>query len=234
MPSNIILIETATALCSVAVARDGKVAAFRESSTPRAHASMTTPYVKECLDELGLKVSDCQAVCVSSGPGSYTGLRVGSSTAKGLCFGGGLPLISICTLDILVQQAVEGGLVPEGCRHIVPMIDARRMEVYTAVYSFDGCRFERITDVQALVVDESSFAGELSEGPVLFIGDGAAKCEPVLGSEGAVFVQVNPHAKAMAVPAQEAFEAGRFENTAYYEPFYLKEFVATVSKKNLF
>lgn len=227
---RIILIETSTSLCSAAIEQDGRIICSRETSEPRAHASKTALFIKEMLDECGLRVQDCDAVCVSSGPGSYTGLRVGSSTAKGLCFGASKPLIASCTLDILVRQAIKNGL-PEGCTAIVPMVDARRMEVYSAVYSPDG---KRVTEINPCVVDESSFAGELASGRVLFIGDGAAKCAPVLNSANAVFLQVNPNASAMAELAEEAYKASDFQNIAYFEPFYLKEFVATVSKKSLF
>ena len=228
--SRLILIETSTSLCSVSLAIDGKIAASRESDAPHSHASMTTPFVKEVLDEAGLKVSDCDAVCLSAGPGSYTGLRVGSSTAKGLCFAAGIPLISVSTLEILVHQAAARRL-SDGCRYVIPMIDARRMEVYTAVYTPQG---ERLSDVEPLIVEEGSFSRELSEGPVLFIGDGAAKCETVLACGNARFVQENPHASSMLVPAMRELEAGHFQDTAYFEPFYLKQFIATVSKKNLF
>ena len=127
--SRIILIETSTALTSTAIAEDGKIISYRESESPRAQASMTAPYVQSMLEESGIRVCDCDAVCLSMGPGSYTGLRVGSSTAKGLCFGGGIPLLAVGTLDLLVAQAADEGLIPEGCKYIVPMIDARRMEV---------------------------------------------------------------------------------------------------------
>ena len=227
---RIILIETSTSLCSAAIEQDGRIICSRETSEPRAHASKTAVFVKEMLDECGLRVQDCDAVCVSAGPGSYTGLRVGSSTAKGLCFGAGIPLLAAGTLDILVHQALKAGL-PEGCTAIVPMVDARRMEVYSAVYSPEG---KRLTEVAPCVVGEGSFSAELAAGKVLFIGDGAAKCAPVLNSENAVTVQVNPNAAAMAEIAEEAFQKSDFQNTAYFEPFYLKEFVATVSKKNLF
>lgn len=232
--SKIILIETSTSLCSTALCIDGRIAAGRESTEPRAHAAMTAPFIKDMLDECGLSVSDCDAVCVSAGPGSYTGLRVGSSTAKGLCFGAGLPLISMGTLDILVQQAVDDGLVPDGCNHIIPMIDARRMEVYTAVFGRNGDGFERLTEVEPRVVEAGCFDSWLAEGPVLFIGDGAAKCSDVLAHPNASFVQTNPRATAMMAGAIRAYDEKRFENTAYFEPFYLKEFVATVSRKNLF
>ena len=183
------------------------------------------------LDEKGLKVSDCSAVCVCKGPGSYTGLRVGVSTAKGLCFGAGIPLLSVGSLDTLVWQAIAEGLVPEGCKYIIPMIDARRMEVYTAVFTPDG---KQVGKTEPKIIDSSSFASERSEGPVLFIGDGAQKCSEILVGPGASFVQCSPKASAMAAPAFTALHEKRFEDVAYFEPFYLKEFVATVSRKKLF
>lgn len=228
---RIILIETSTALCSVALVEDGKVVRERVSEEPRAHAAMTAPFVSEVLREGGLRVSDCDAVAVSKGPGSYTGLRVGVSTAKGLCFGAGIPLISVGTLDTLVWQAKDEGLLPDGCKHIVPMIDARRMEVYTGIFTPEG---RQISPTVAQVVEEGSFRDILEEGPVLFIGDGAEKCRDVLRSGAASFAQRNPKASGMAGPAIAAFREGHFEDVAYFEPFYLKEFITTVSKKKLF
>ena len=119
---RLVFIETSTALCSTALAENGRIISTRKSSEPRAHASLTAVFVKEMLDEAGWKVSDLDAVCVSKGPGSYTGLRVGVSTAKGLCFGGGVPLIAVDTLEILAHQAIEAGL-PEGCKAILPMVE---------------------------------------------------------------------------------------------------------------
>ena len=231
MPSRILLIETSTALCSVALAGDGRIVAARESSEPRAHAALTAPYVQEVLQEGGLRAADLDAVCVSAGPGSYTGLRVGVSTAKGICFAAGVPLLSVGTLDVLVAQAQADGLLPEGCRYVVPMVDARRMEVYTAVYTPDG---ERLTEVEPRVVDADGFREERAAGPVLFIGDGAGKCRELLDAPGARFVQACPRASAMLSPALREFEAGHFRDVAYFEPFYLKDFVATVSRKKLF
>jgi len=229
--SKLILIETSTSLCSVALAIDGKIVSSIESTEPRAHAAMTAPYIDSVLKKAELTVADCDAVCVSAGPGSYTGLRVGSSTAKGLCFATGLPLIAVGTLEILAFQAITGNLLPEGCRYIIPMIDARRMEVYSAVFSPSG---ERLTEVSPKVIDEGSFSGQLAEGPVLFIGDGAAKCAEVIKSPNACFVTVCPNAKAMLIPAEREYNEKRFKDTAYFEPFYLKDFVATVSSKKLF
>jgi tRNA threonylcarbamoyladenosine biosynthesis protein TsaB len=220
----ILLLETSTAKLSVALARDGKVIASRECEEPRLQASLTAPLVKEVLDSQGLTVADCDAVCVGKGPGSYTGLRVGVSTAKGLAFGAGLPLIAVGSLDVLVAGADQAS-------HIVPMIDARRMEVYTAVYSPDG---EQLTPVEAKIIGPDSFADELAAGPVLFIGDGALKCREVITHPNARFQEAWPLATNMAALAQKAFDEKRFEDLAYFEPFYLKDFVATVSRKNLF
>lgn len=229
--ARIILIETSTALCSVALAEDGRIVAYKESETPRAQASLTAPFVKRMLDENGLAVRDCDAVCVSKGPGSYTGLRVGVSTAKGLCFGAGIPLIAVGTLDTLVYQAADEGLLPAGCRHVVPMVDARRMEVYTAVFTPDG---RQLTDTRPQVIEPDSFADLLAEGPVLFIGDGADKCRETLTHPNARFVQCCPKASAMLRPAFAAWNEKRFEDTAYFEPFYLKEFIATVPRHKIF
>lgn len=223
--NRIILIETSTSLCSVALAENGAITAYRESSAPKAHASLTAVFVQEVLAERGLALSDCDAVCVSKGPGSYTGLRVGVSTAKGLCFGSGKPLVAVGTLDTLVAQADNSQF-----RFIIPMIDARRMEVYSAV--FEDSR--QITETTPVIVDENSFSEYLEQGPCLFIGDGAGKCADVIRHQNAHFCQCNPEASAMLHPAMEALNEKRFEDVAYFEPFYLKEFVATVSKKKLF
>ena len=238
--TRIILIETSTALCSVALAEDGAVTAYRESSAPKAHASLTAVFVQEVLQERGLNLSDCDAVCVSKGPGSYTGLRVGVSTAKGLCFGSGLPLIAVGTLDTLVAQATGE------YKYIIPMIDARRMEVYSAVFEqhvtsdqnviarSEATWQSQITETSPVIVDETSFTEYLEQGPCLFIGDGAGKCADVIKHPNAHFCQCNPKASAMLSPALDVLNEKRFEDVAYFEPFYLKEFVATVSKKKLF
>ena len=243
--NRIILIETSTSLCSVALAENGDITAYRESSAPKAHASLTAVFVQEVLAERGVTLADCDAVCVSKGPGSYTGLRVGVSTAKGLCFGSGKPLIAVGTLDTLAAQvpAETSGAHNDmaGARFIIPMIDARRMEVYTAVFSpvipseaVGTSPYRQITETAPVIVDENSFAEYLEQGPCLFIGDGAGKCADVIRHPNARFCQCNPKASAMLQPAQAAYDEKRFEDVAYFEPFYLKEFVATVSKKKLF
>ena len=228
--SRIILIETSTSLCSTALVEDGRIVSERISDEPRAHASKTALFVSEMLSEKGLKVSDCDAVAVSKGPGSYTGLRVGVSTAKGLCFGAGIPMISVGTLDTLVWQALDGNMLPEGCRYIIPMIDARRMEVYTGIFTPDG---KQVSPTVAQIIDTDSFKEQLTEGTVLFIGDGADKCKDTMASPNAHFIQCCPKAASMMRPALEALTAKRFEDVAYFEPFYLKEFITTVSKKRI-
>ncbi len=228
--SRIILIETSTSLCSTAIAEDGRIVSERVSGEPRAHASKTALFVSGMLSEKGLKVADCDAVAVSKGPGSYTGLRVGVSTAKGLCFGAGIPMISVGTLDTLVWQALDGNMLPEGCRHVIPMIDARRMEVYTGIFTPDGMQ---VSPTVARIIDADSFREQLDEGPVLFIGDGADKCRGILTSPNARFIQCCPKASSMMHPAMKALTSKKFEDVAYFEPFYLKEFITTVSKKKI-
>ena len=255
---NILLIETSTALCSVALAQDGAITSYRESSAPKAHASLTAVFIQEMLAERGLTLADCDAICVSKGPGSYTGLRVGVSTAKGLCFGSGKPLLAVGTLDTLVYQAFSDNSNADDTPHviarseatwqsvsfkyIIPMIDARRMEVYTAVFekavmsneAETSATYMQITETAPMIIDETSFAEYLEQGPCLFIGDGAGKCADVIKHPNAQFCQCWPKASAMLTPALEAYRSGRLEDVAYFEPFYLKEFVATVSKKKLF
>ena len=155
---------------------------------------------------------------------------MGVSTAKGLCFGAGIPLLAVSTMDVLAEMGknIE-------CRFIVPMIDARRMEVYSAVYANSPAgRPHQISPIEPIVVDEHSFADRLAEGKVLFIGDGAEKCRALLACDNAIFEQCCPSASAMARLAQKLFDEGKTEDVAYFEPFYLKDFIATVSKKKLF
>ena len=224
--AKILLIETSGPTLSVAIADGGRVLAERVCNEPRMQASLTAPLVKEVLDALSLAVSDCDTVCVSKGPGSYTGLRVGVSTAKGLCFGASLPLIAIGTLDILANEISPRASLGRNDK-IVPMLDARRMEVYTAVYNAAG---ERLTPIEAKVIGPDSFADELAAGPVLFIGDGALKCKEVITHPNARFREAYPLASAMAPLAEAAYNKKQFEDLAYFEPFYLKEFVAALPK----
>jgi len=221
---KILMIETSTEWCSVAVCKGREIIAHRHTESGRQHASLLAPFVDEVIRELGIKVSDCDAVAVSEGPGSYTGLRVGVSTAKGLCFGSGKPLLSVNTLQILAMQGLGKA------DFIVPMIDARRMEVYCAVYDAAG---KEIAGTEAKILDENSLTELLATGKVLFIGDGAEKFKAVCQSPNALFESCCPLADYMAAPALEAYKKEEFKDIAYFEPFYLKEFVAGTSKKSI-
>lgn len=228
--TRLLLIETSTALTSVALVEDSKVVFYKDDAASRNQSALTAPFIKEALDSAGISAKDLDAVCVGMGPGSYTGLRVGVSSAKGLCFGAGVPLLAVGTLDILASEAILRGAA-EGCTRIVPLVDARRMEVYTANFSPQG---ERLDEVHAQVVEANTFDSILEEGPVLFVGDAADKCSSVIKHPNARFLQLYPSARGMVRPALAELAAGNFRDTAYFEPFYLKDFVATVSRKKLF
>lgn len=227
--STILQIETATTVCSVALSVNGETVAVKEEATPNIHASSLTLFIAEAMETAKLKFAELDAVAVSKGPGSYTGLRIGVSTAKGLCFALDKPLIAIPTLKMMASGFLQqhpnyGGLV-------CPMIDARRMEVFTAVYTHDLTEFET---VNAKIVDEKSFILELDSYYVTFIGDGANKCEPVLSHQNAHFSKTNYNSAAhMSKLAFDAYQEGRFEDVAYFEPFYLKEFVFTTPKRKV-
>lgn len=215
-------IETATMVCSAALSRDGRLLALRETAEPQAHASRLAVFIRELFHYTGLSAVDLDGVSYSSGPGSYTGLRIGISTAKGICFAADKPLIAVPTLDALASAA--SGHTAPGDR-IVPLLDARRMEVYTNRYDEHGTP---LGEPQALVLGPDAFAPELSEGPVWFLGDGLGKARPLLESHSnARFL---PEAVCSAVhqvaPALRAYASGQFEHLGLSEPFYLKEFVA--------
>ncbi|MBQ1979436.1 MAG: tRNA (adenosine(37)-N6)-threonylcarbamoyltransferase complex dimerization subunit type 1 TsaB, partial [Alistipes sp.] len=218
----ILCIETGTDICSVGIARDGELISLRESDEGRDHARQVGVFVDELLDEMGLQPEDLDAVAVGKGPGSYTGLRIGVSFAKGLCYGIQKPLIAIGSLNALTEVAREdyeaGILDVEGWDDAVlcPMVDARRMEVYTQRFDAEG---KALSEVSAEIIDGESFAAErVSERPFVIFGNGAKKCEEVLS--GAQWVAVAPSARGLVRLAEEAFEAGRFEDIAYFEPFY--------------
>lgn len=218
------MIETSTECCSVALSDGARICASRVNETPRQHASQLAPYLKEVLDEAGITAAGLDAVAVSEGPGSYTGLRVGVSTAKGICFGAGKPLIGIDTLQILALQA------DADCDRIVAMIDARRMEVYAAPFDPSG---RKLGETKAVILDTDSFRQELDAGRVLFIGTGVEKFRQICTHPNALFRPCFPLATAMLQPAREALQKKGFKDVAYFEPFYLKEFVAGISKRSV-
>ena len=214
--------------------RDGELIALRESDEERNHAKKIAVFVDELLRENGIAADDLDAVAVSKGPGSYTGLRIGVSFAKGLCYGQCIPLVAVGSLDSLVEVAREdydAGIIDvENWSEatLCPMIDARRMEVYTQLFNAEG---EAQSDVEAKIIDEDSFSAERNGKPFVIFGSGAKKCAEVL--EGATFIEVVPSARGMARLAEQAFADGKTEDVAYFEPYYLKDFVVTTSKKNL-
>jgi tRNA threonylcarbamoyladenosine biosynthesis protein TsaB len=219
----ILNIETATKNCSVALSKDGKTILCKEiAELGYSHAERLHVFIEEILMEANVKLPDLKAIAVSQGPGSYTGLRIGVSTAKGLCYALEIPLISIDTLQVLAHQVeVESGL-------IVPMIDARRMEVYSAVFDSN---FKKIREVKAEIITNDSFV-ETSEN-IYFVGDCQEKCQTVLSAANFNFLPqiVFPSANEMSALSFEKFAKQQFEDVAYFEPFYLKDFMLTTSTK---
>jgi tRNA threonylcarbamoyladenosine biosynthesis protein TsaB len=226
---KILCIETATEVCSVAISSQGKLLALEENHDGNAHASQLHNLVQKVLDSAGITLQDLDAVAVSKGPGSYTGLRVGVSTAKGYCYALGIPLIAINTLESLLRGQVLGEREQTTTSLYVPMLDARRMEVYCAVFDRHA---NMIRQTEAKIIDETSFVDLLDDNEIYFLGNGAVKCKNLLTHPNAKFMDnVLCTAKGMVNAAFEAFQTKQFEDTAYFEPFYLKDFVGTTPKK---
>lgn len=221
--TDILNIETATRNCSVSIARNGEVIALKEvAETGYSHAEKLHVFIEEVLLESQLRFTDLQAIAVSQGPGSYTGLRIGVSAAKGLCYALNIPLIAVDTLQVLAAQVqVSDGL-------IVPMIDARRMEVYSAIYDGQG---QLIRGVEAQIIDENSFSENSQK--LYFVGDAQSKCQEVLKAENHIFLpEIEfPSAKEMAKISYQKMTQNALEDLAYFEPFYLKDFMVTTAKK---
>lgn len=225
--SVILQIETSTQVCSVAISRDGDTIALKEQAASNIHAGSLTLFIQEVMSEAGLEFSSLDAVAVSKGPGSYTGLRIGVSTAKGLCYALDVPLIAIDTLQMMSAGFLSHYPQYEGL--ICPMIDARRMEVFTAVFD---AGLNAVRPVEAKIIDGGSYQDLLADQRISFIGDGAGKCEDTLKHQNAVFETLNFNsARHMGKLADEAFQKADFVDVAYFEPFYLKDFVLTTPKK---
>lgn len=225
--SYILCIETGTEVCSVSLSKDNRLIQVLESDAPQAHAKQLAVFIDDILKSNGLAARQLAAVAVSEGPGSYTGLRIGVSTAKGICFASNIPLIAIGSLATLAAGAAK--VIEDKAGLICPMIDARRMEVYTAIYNAEG---DLVSPVEAKVVDEHSFDSFLANEPVFFVGNGSAKCKDVIAHPNARFMDVRHSAENMVELAFAKLQASDFVDVAYYEPFYLKDFVVTKSKKN--
>lgn len=224
----ILHIETSTKVCSVAVSQDGKVIFEKADLEGPSHAVSCGVFVDEALSFAESHAIPLDAVAVSEGPGSYTGLRIGVSMAKGVCYGRRVPLLSVSTLQLLcVPVLLFNESVPEDAL-IVPMIDARRMEVYSAVYDR---ALREVRGIQPDIVTADTYREYLDKGPVCFFGDGAMKCQTVIDHPNAIFIpDVCPLAKNMMPLAERAFMRGEVKDVAYFEPFYLKDFVATKSR----
>lgn len=221
-------IETSTDICSVALSNDDGVIDSRENQS-RNHASTTALYVQELLDSNNLKAKDLAGVAVSKGPGSYTGLRIGTSTAKGLAYQADIKLIAIDTLQAMALQATKRISDPNTV--ICATIDAGRNEVYSELFDSNNCA---IRSCQAEIITEDSYADILAGRKMVFVGNGAEKISKIIKSENAVyFTDILTSARYMAELTAKAFKDGDFADVAYFDPFYLKDFVATVSKKNV-
>lgn len=227
----ILFIETATKVCSVAISENGILLHCKESHSANSHSSVITTYIDDVIRTSGKKQSDVDAVCISMGPGSYTGLRIGVSTAKGLCYAWGKPLIAVNTLQAMMLYYISEHPFSQNADAILcPMIDARRMEVYNALFNSKG---DFVRNTSAEIINENSFKEQLSKQKVIFFGDGSGKCKEVLQkNKNAIFVDdFFNSSKGMLAIASEKFKLKRFENTAYFEPYYLKDFLATKPKK---
>lgn len=224
MSALILNIETATTNCSVSLSREGKTIVLKEDYNDNySHAERLHVYIDDVLKEANVKPEELSAIAVSKGPGSYTGLRIGVSAVKGLCFALDKPLISIPTLEALAHQVeAENGV-------IVSMLDARRMEVYSAIFDVNH---NQIRDTQAQILDDVSFAEYLEKGNVYFIGNGVEKTKTLLNHPNAIFVEDKlPSANEMSLLAYNKFQNNDIEDVAYFEPYYLKDFVALKPKK---
>lgn len=228
--SCILHIETSTSVCSVAVSEDAHTIFVKEDFEGPSHATLLGVFVDEALSFIDSHAIPLDAVAVSCGPGSYTGLRIGVSMAKGICYAREIPLIGLPTLEVMSVPVLLFHDLPEDAL-ICPMIDARRMEVYATVYDR---ALNVVRETSADIIDEASYMGILNEHPVYFFGNGAEKCKEKITHPNAHFIDnIHPLAKMMFPLAEKAVALNKYEDIAYFEPFYLKEFVATVSKKDV-
>jgi len=212
-------LETATTNCSVSIAKNGELVALKEfDSASYSHAEQLHIFIEDVLKDASLSLSELEAIAVSKGPGSYTGLRIGVSAAKGLCFSLDLPLIAVPTLESMAQQAKDVNF-----DFVIPVIDARRMEVYSCVFD---AKLNEIRGTKAEIIDENSFAAYAAKGSVLILGNGAEKCKELLKNNNFNFdTTCVPSAEQMALLSFEKFKVSDFENVAYFEPYYLKDFI---------
>ena len=229
--ATIINIDTSTEVCSVSLSKDGNLIGLKENKDGLKHAQLVTLYIQDLLKEANLEIKNLDAIAVSKGPGSYTGLRIGVSTAKGLCYGAQIPLIAISTLQAMSVDAINKSKNTEDDTWFCPMIDARRMEVFCAFYDKNN-NIQK--DISAEIIDEKSFEEILNNRKVVFFGNGAEKCKNSITHKNAIFINnIKASAVNMAALSNESFINKQFEDVAYFEPFYLKDFVATTPKKKI-
>ena len=229
--SCILNIETSTKSCSVAVSNDGKVIFNDEDHSGANHNVKLGAFVDEALSFTDNHAIPLDAVSVSSGPGSYTGLRIGTSMAKGLCYGRSVKLLGIPTLEVLCVPVLLQEMIKEENALLVPMLDARRMEVYSQVFDRS---LKEVRKIEANVVTADTYKTYLDKGPVYFFGDGATKCMDIINHPNAHLIKgIEPLAKNMMPLAEKRIAEGKFEDVAYFVPFYLKDFVATKPRKLL-
>jgi len=230
----IICLETSTSLCSVALCDKDGVVAVRESDESKSHASLLSVFINELLSAAGLKASELEAVAVSKGPGSYTGLRIGVSTAKGICYAASVPLIGIeTTLSMFhgITDTIKSRYGTDRTSLFIPMLDARRMEVYYSILASDG---KIVKEISAKIIDENSFRDIPENIRILIFGDGSSKCIKVSERGNIKFAEeFRISATHMYEPAYKAFREQHFEDVAYFEPFYLKDFITSRPKKNI-
>lgn len=231
----ILIIETSTEICSVALTKDGKLIDLIESKEGQNHARLISVFAETLLTRNNIKSGELAAVAVSKGPGSYTGLRIGVSTAKGICFASRIPLIAIGTLEAMANHVALNQSkydLPENLPLLFcPMIDARRMEVFSMLLDKHG---KVLKPISAEIINETFLANELIENQVVFFGNGSGKCKNVLTSANALFlINIGASAQHMVELVWESYNKNHFEDVAYFEPFYLKDFVATVPRKNI-
>lgn len=229
--TKILCVETGTSVCSVAIGDENGLLGVREISDPKAHSTQLPILINEVLSLANLKAKQINAVAVSKGPGSYTGLRIGVSMAKGICYTTRVPLIGVGSLQAMALGLTLSNPDLPSNALLCPMIDARRMEVYTALFNREGAQ---VTQVNAVIIDRYSFTGYLEKQPVIFFGDGSAKCKDVINDRNAIFIDsFQPSARFMLPLALKAYANEEFEDLAYFEPFYLKDFVATTPKNKI-
>jgi tRNA threonylcarbamoyladenosine biosynthesis protein TsaB len=230
----IICLETATNLCSVALCNNAGLISLKESNESKSHASLLTVFIEEILKENGLRTRDLDAVAVSKGPGSYTGLRIGVSVAKGIAYASSIPLIGIeTTFSMFWGIAPDPEQKPEIHKNLLycPMLDARRMEVYYAIYDSGG---QTIKEISAEIIDDDTFSKIPESQEIVLFGDGAGKCKDVIKRPNVHFEDnFRISASYMQKPAFRAFDNHQFEDVAYFEPLYLKDFITSIPRKNI-